>query len=104
MVNVNDRALANTGTKAKGTGQFRPSSIESAVEQSQMRYSTSVAVAAAATAVRACREASEAKESKDAKETKETKDTKESKAAALEACILRATAPDAVVLGAIRNN
>lgn len=92
MSNVNDRAF-HDAKAGKGQGQFRPSSIETAVEQSQMRYSPSVAIAAAATAVRACREADEARKKKDTGGA--------TSRASLEACIARATAPDTVVLGAI---
>jgi hypothetical protein len=75
MMNVH----ARTGTKGNS---FRPSSIETAVDQSQMRYTPGIAVSAAVSAVRSCREAKlEGKE--------------------LESCIERSTSPGAVIVGAV---
>jgi hypothetical protein len=75
MLNVVDRVDHG----AKGS---RPSAIETAVDQSQMRYTPSIAVASAVVAVRAC------------KEEKLT-------GGAFETCIERATAPGVVIVGAL---
>jgi hypothetical protein len=75
-------AIASVHAHAGDDKGFRPNSIETAVDQDQMRFTPGIALSEAVTAVKAC---------KDAKVTKEE----------MAACVEKASSPSNVIVGAV---